>query len=110
MHRRDEEALKRLLQFQESCIFRSHDLRVLTTCLSKELFRETDIVAVTEMVNMLIKAIWHSHPGNTAPEIKSKRGVTLKKPTVIRIKKVADYELALKSMTQTFPSDTIPEL
>lgn len=110
MYSRDERALKRLLLFQDALLFRGHDLKVFTVCLTKELFRETDLVAVTEMINLLIKAIWNANEASV-PDVKSKRNpLVKKKPTVIRIKKIADYEACLKTMTQPFPSNLLPEL
>lgn len=47
MHGKDQIALKKLLAFQDSPIFQSYDLRVLCTCIGKEIFRETDVTAVT---------------------------------------------------------------
>ena len=61
MHRKDERALRRLLAFQDSFVFRNYDLRVLTLCLTKQIFRESDVTAVTEMIILLIKTIWYSH-------------------------------------------------
>ena len=35
MHKRDKGALKKMLQFSDTLLFRGHDLRVLTICLTK---------------------------------------------------------------------------
>ena len=58
MHHKDDRALRRMLNFRDAFLFRGHDLKVLTACLTKEIFRDTDIVAVTEMINLLVVAIW----------------------------------------------------
>lgn len=62
------------------------------------------------MINLLIGAICKANE-HSAPEVKSKRNPAIKKSaTVIRIKKIADYEVCLKTMTQPFDSTLIPEL
>jgi hypothetical protein len=61
------------------------------------------------MINILIKSIWASHEVKL-PTIKTKNPHTLKKTTVVRIKKVADYEVCLKVMKSTFRRDLVPEL
>ena len=68
------------------------------------------MIAVTEMINLLIKNIWYSHETTGSPSIRSKKNgaSTISKPTVIRIKKIADYEVALKIMKSPFDGSTVP--
>lgn len=49
-------------------------MKVLCSCLCKEIFRDKDIVSVTEMINLSVKAIYL---GREEPTITSK---TKKKP------------------------------
>lgn len=109
MYRKNDIALRRMLLFQDSTLFYSHDLRVLCLCLSKEIMRETDIIAVTEMINLMVRAIAASKE-STIP-IKPKYSAMSIKPshTKIRIKRVEDYEHILNVMPTPFPKDVIPE-
>lgn len=102
MNRRNEVALRRLLLFQESALFHSYDLRVLCLCLGKEVLREADVVAVTEMINLMVKAIAGARL--EPPAIVAKKNPLSVKPsaTRIRIKRIEDYEYILKFLATPF--------
>jgi hypothetical protein len=68
---------------------------VLSACISKDIFRDGDVVAITEMINILTKAI--SRTREEMIVIRSKKNVnSIKSDTKIRIKRIEDYEQILK--------------
>jgi hypothetical protein len=103
MNRKNDIALRRILLFQDSPIFHSYDLRVLCLCLSKEIMRETDIIAVTEMINIMVKAISFSMEDSVAIKAKKNPFSIKASGTKIRIKRIEDYEQVLKPMATPFP-------
>jgi hypothetical protein len=102
MNQRNEVALRRLLVFQESGIFHSYDLRVLCLCLAKEVLRESDVVAVTEMINLMVKAIAAARMPPTTIVAKKNPLSIKSSSTRIRIKRIEDYEYILKFMVTPF--------
>ena len=59
-------ALRRLVLFSDSLIFRGHDLKVLSVCLTEKMFSEPDLVSVTELIIVLVNAIWRAR-SDTGP-------------------------------------------
>ena len=110
MHGSDQTALKKLLAFQDSPIFQSYDLRVLCACLAKEIFRETDVTALTEMINIMVKA--NNYSKEEGIPVKAKKNPTSIKPSATRIviRRIEDYEQILKTMKTPFPTTFLPEL
>jgi hypothetical protein len=110
MHNKDERALRRLLVFQDSPIFQGYDLRVLCICLCKEIFRETDLISVTELINIMVKAITLSKEEKVV--IKSKKNPMSVKTssTKIKIRRIEDYEQLIRFIKTPFPPSSLPEL
>jgi len=108
MHQRDDTALRKLLLFQDSYIFRGYDLKVLSACIHNDIFRDADVVSITEMINVLTKAI--SRTREEAIVIRSKKNAnSIKSDTKIRIKRIEDYEQILKYIETPFSQDILPE-
>jgi hypothetical protein len=108
MNQRNEVALRRLLMFQDTHIFDSYDLRVLCLCLGKEIMREADVVAVTEMINLMVKAIASAKVQPTTIVAKKNPFSIKTSSTKIRIKRIDDYEYILKFLVTPF-RDSQPE-
>lgn len=102
MNQKKDVALRRLLMFQDTHIFDSYDLRVLCLCLGKEIMREADVVAVTEMINLMVKAISSSKAKPPAIIPKKNPFSVKSSSTKIRIKRIEDYEYILKFLVTPF--------
>ncbi len=77
--------------FQDSPIFCSYDLRVYAACIAKEIFRETDIVSVTSLIILLIKAMTSSEEDKISFK-SNKNPYSLKvSSTKIKIKRIEDH-------------------
>jgi len=76
--------------FQDSPIFCSYDLKVYAICIAKEIFRETDIVSVTSLMILLIKAMSYSEEDKVSLK-SNKNPYSLKvSSTKIKIKRIED--------------------
>ncbi len=101
----NKDMLKNLLIYHEESVFKGYDVKVLAMCIIKQIFRESDIVTITELINISVRVLFIEE--NNCRNVKSKVTKKDKSSTIIKIRRVQDYQKILNYITTPFSNQNL---